>query len=250
MLLTFAATFLFVSKTKLADQIEKNENPIFTLIVDAGHGGRDDGTNYKGVKEKDITLAIARKIDSLAPQYGIKVFLTRNADVFLNPIQRVNIASRQKADAYISIHVNELRGYEYVSGMQVYVSNQNPAFDQSRLIGSAVAQSLSAGFKVSNKLYQRAENIWVLGENMLPSVLVECGFITNPHDMEMLTSNAQLTLIASNILKGVTAYAKHESIYQYQVQYYRAFNSHNNYLATSRTTLHRKRSFRRNSKTA
>jgi N-acetylmuramoyl-L-alanine amidase len=189
--------FLIMFKPKATLPTQK-ENKIFTVIIDAGHGGRDEGTKFKNFKEKDITLAIAKQVEALAPQYGLKVILTRHTDTFLNPIARVNFASQQNADAYVAIHVNELRGYSYVSGMQVYVSNKNPNFDQSRLLGSAVSQNLGADFKVSPRLQQRAANIFVLADNSIPSILVECGFITN--------------------LTGISAYANHAAINEYAVQ--------------------------------
>jgi len=191
---------------------------IFTVIIDAGHGGRDEGTKYKNVKEKDITLAIAKQAELLAPQFGLKVILTRHTDTFLNPIARVSFASAQNADAYVAIHVNELRGYSYVQGMQIYVSNKNPDFDSSRLLGSAVSQQLGANFKVSPRLLQRAANIFVLADNSMPSILVECGFITNPADLKLLTDSTKTLLIARQILAGVSAYAKHAAITEYAVQ--------------------------------
>jgi len=213
-----AAGVLFVFYPKSPKSPVKPINKIFTVIIDAGHGGRDEGTKFKNVKEKDITLAIAKQAEELAPQFGLKVVLTRHTDTFLNPIARVGFASLQNADAYVAIHVNELRGYSYVSGMQVYVSNKNPAFESSRLLGSAVSQNLGADFKVSPRLQQRAANIFVLADNSIPSVLVECGFITNPSDLKMLTDSAKTLLIAKQILAGVSAYAKHAAINEYAVQ--------------------------------
>lgn len=219
--------FLLLPKT--ARVAAKVPNKIFTVIVDAGHGGRDEGTKYKGVKEKDITLAIAKQVAAMAPLYGIKVVLTRDRDTFLNPVARVTFASQQNADAYLAIHVNELRGYSYISGMQVYVSNKNPDFEQSRLLGSAVAQDLGADFKVSPRLQQRAANIFVLADNSMPSILVECGFITNPSDLKLLTDTTQTLQIAKQMLAGIAAYAKHDTINLYAVQ-----------IASPATTSHHK----------
>jgi N-acetylmuramoyl-L-alanine amidase len=208
--------FLLLPKT--ARVAPKVPNKVFTVIIDAGHGGRDEGTKYKGVKEKDITLAIAKQVAAMAPLYNLKVVLTRDSDTFLNPVARVAFASQQNADAYLAIHVNELRGYSYISGMQVYVSNKNPDFEQSRLLGSAVAQDLGADFKVSPRLQQRATNIFVLADNSMPSILVECGFITNPSDLKLLTDTTQTLQIAKQMLAGIAAYAKHDAINLYAVQ--------------------------------
>ncbi len=218
-LLAIAVTSVFfLNKNKEAAAPVHKPNKIFTVIVDAGHGGRDEGARKGNIKEKDITLAIAKQVEAFGPQYGLKILLTRHTDTFMNPLHRVAFALQQNADAYVSIHVNELKGYSYVSGMQVYVSNKNPDFNQSRSLGSAVAQNLGADFKVSPRLQQRSENIFVLADNYLPSILIECGFITNPNDLKMLTDSSKIQLIAKQVLTGISAYARHSVINQYAVQ--------------------------------
>lgn len=76
--------------------------------MDAGHGGHDPGCNFKGKKEKDVTLAIATKFAKLVKDSypSIKVILTRDEDEFVELHERANIANRNKADLFISIHVN------------------------------------------------------------------------------------------------------------------------------------------------
>lgn len=224
---------LFTRPQKFATYKPK-PNKVFTVIIDAGHGGRDEGTKTKTVKEKDITLAIAKQIEALAPRYHVNVILTRHTDTFMNPVARVNFAMQHNADAYVSLHVNELRGYSYVSGMQVYVSGKNPDFEQSRLLGSAVAQNLGADFKISHTLQQRVERIYVLAENYMPSILVECGFITNPSDFKMLTDSTKTIIIAQQVLTGIEAYANHNTIDEYAVQQVPSFGTrHKTMLATT-----------------
>jgi len=219
---------IFLQKGLAAQNTASRLDRNFKLVIDAGHGGNDDGSKYNNIKEKNITLAIAEKIKTLAPLYGVDVIMTRSSDVFINPIGRVAFADHQNADVYVSIHVNELKAYNYVSGMQVYVSNHNPQFNQSCVLGSAVAKSLSTDFKVFNKLQDRAKNIYVLSENTLPAVLVECGFMTNPADLKMLTDSAQETLIAKQILEGVSAYKNNKVSEMYAVQLPRQIDTSRN----------------------
>ncbi len=193
--------------------------PSFTLVIDPGHGGVDQGTSvHSGIKEKNITLSIAEEIYKLSPEYGIHTLLTRDSDVFMNPLKRVDFASSQHGDAYVSIHVNELKGYQNVSGMQVYVSNYNQRFPESCKLGSTIASSLSTDFKIFPRLEDRSENIYVLSQNPLPSVLVECGFITNPGDLKMLTDSAKIRTLAKQILSGVQAYRENHVTQLYAVQ--------------------------------
>jgi N-acetylmuramoyl-L-alanine amidase len=194
-------------------------NMPFTLVIDPGHGGVDQGTSVRnGIKEKNITLGIAEEIHKLSPLYGIYTILTRDSDVFMNPLQRVEFASNRHADAYVSIHVNELKGYQYVSGMQVYVSNYNPKFSESCKLGSSIATNLSTDFKIFPRLEDRSENIYVLSQNPLPSVLIECGFITNPGDLKLLTDSTKILILAKQILAGVQAYRDNHVTQLYTVQ--------------------------------
>lgn len=246
-LLAVAVTaVILISKNKSIPPVHV-PNKIFTVMIDAGHGGKDEGTKFKTVKEKDITLAIAKQIEMLGPQYGLKIILTRHADTFMNPHSRVAFAVQQNADAYVSLHVNELKGYSYVSGMQVYVSSKNPDFEQSRQLGSAIAQDLGADFKVSHTLQQRAENIFVLADNSIPSTLIECGFITNANDVKLLTDSSKTLIIARQILTGIAVYASHKVINEYAVQ---AVNPARTKTLVATAHLHTKKLHKKNSKAA
>ncbi len=248
-LLAIGVTAVLLIPKKAITPVIHAPNKVFTVIIDPGHGGRDEGTKTKTLKEKDITLAIAKQIETLAPQYGVKVILTRHIDTFMNPIHRVAFAMLQNADAYVALHVNELRGYSYVSGMQVYVSNKNPDFEQSRQLGSAIAQDLGADFKVSRTLQQRAENIFVLADNFMPSTLIECGFITNANDAKMLTDSSKTLDIAKQVLTGISAYARHTVINEYAVQIVPQASAHHKALLSSNPS-HAKKLHKKNSKTA
>ncbi len=237
---------ILVSKNKSITQVQV-PNKIFTVVIDAGHGGKDEGTKFKTIKEKDITLAIARQIETLGPQYGLKIILTRHTDTFMNPHYRVGFARQQNADAYVSLHVNELKGYSYVSGMQVYVSSKNPDFEQSRQLGSAIAQDLGADFKMSHTLQQRAENIFVLADNSIPSTLIECGFITNANDVKLLTDSSKTLVIAKQVLTGIATYASHKVVNEYAVQAVNPGRQRSN-IAT--THMHTKKLHKKNSKAA
>jgi len=93
------------------------------VVIDAGHGGKDPGTMYKDVKEKDITLAVSLKLGKLIKQHhpSVEVFYTRNSDVFIELNQRGEIANKNHADLFISIHVNATKGSTTASGSETYV---------------------------------------------------------------------------------------------------------------------------------
>lgn len=86
------------------------EYKINTVVIDAGHGGHDPGTSGKKFKEKDIALSIALKVGQYIEQYvpGVKVIYTRSTDVYVPLDERAEIANKNKADLFISIHVNSI----------------------------------------------------------------------------------------------------------------------------------------------
>ena len=98
-------------------------NKSFTLVIDAGHGGRDTGAIGKGkVKEKDLTLkyalAFGRMVEQNSP--GVKVIYTRKTDTFVELYRRAEIANKNKADLFISIHINSLPKGKIAHGFQTY----------------------------------------------------------------------------------------------------------------------------------
>ncbi|HRH60348.1 MAG TPA: N-acetylmuramoyl-L-alanine amidase [Chitinophagaceae bacterium] len=159
----------------------------FKLVVDAGHGGTDEGAIGKNnLKEKDITLALSKKIKELSADYGIDVVLVRSDDVYMSPAEKVNFANKQNADAFISVHVNAADAHkkDNSSGIEVMVSKDNKQFEQSKLFGSALLQSLSKDFKINNNLVEPKTSVWVLKANSLPAVLAEFGYIDNDDDVK------------------------------------------------------------------
>lgn len=95
----------------------------FTLVIDAGHGGRDAGATRDRIKEKDINLKVALSLGALIEQNhpDVKIIYTRKKDVFVELNERANIANRAKADLFISIHVNAVPKSTGVSGTETFV---------------------------------------------------------------------------------------------------------------------------------
>ena len=195
----------------------------FVLIVDAGHGGKDFGGIGNGLYEKDVALKIAKKIKDLSSQYGINVVLTRDDDVFMSPKEKSDFANAQNADAFISVHINSAPKDEQgsKSGFEIGIPRKNLTFlSNNQVLGSAILQSISKDFKTEQALEQKRVGIWVLDNSNIPSVLVECGYITNAGDAKNLKDDAKVELMAKNILQGVAMYANNKvdksSLYQIQ----------------------------------
>ena len=188
-----------------------------TVVIDAGHGGIDPGAASKDGKvvEKTLALQISQKIQQLAPQYNVKVVMTRTDDnlpgnqtVIHEALKvRTAIAEQAKADMLVAIHISAAGNEDPAkwSGFEVYVSDDNNSrVDQSKQIGSAVLQELSKIYTTNTTLRQRGDKkIYVLDKSPCPAVLVECGFITNEKDLAFISNSNNQEAIAKKILEGI-----------------------------------------------
>jgi N-acetylmuramoyl-L-alanine amidase len=110
---------------------QEEENPFDIVVIDAGHGGNDPGCNGGSSKEKDVTLAIALKLGKMIEDSlkGVKVIYTRKTDKFIELSERSNIANKNNADLFISIHCNANDKKE-ASGTETYVMGLHKQDDQ------------------------------------------------------------------------------------------------------------------------
>ena len=102
--------------------VNQAEGKDFVVVIDAGHGGKDPGAKGKSINEKTINLFVAQKLGSLISQNhkDVKVVYTRKTDVFVDLDERANIANRNKADLFISIHTNAVKRGSAVAGTETY----------------------------------------------------------------------------------------------------------------------------------
>ena len=107
----------------LSSGAEAQTSKIQTVVIDAGHGGKDPGAVGKKAKEKDITLAVAKKVGAKIKQQNpdVKVYYTRTTDVFVELMERANIANRNDADLFISIHCNSVSNSPKTGGAETFI---------------------------------------------------------------------------------------------------------------------------------
>jgi N-acetylmuramoyl-L-alanine amidase len=187
--------------------VEKN----LTVVIDAGHGGFDPGTIAGGVQEKDLTLAIARKVKQFSAAYNVNVLLTRDADIMAGGkatkeeglLYRTDFASEQHADLFVSIHINNAP--DSARGMQVYLSSANAFPQKSQMLGVAMVEAMKKMF-ATQELLQRVENVHVLKATKMPAILIECGNLHNSDDLTFITNPENQDKVAKNILQGIVNY--------------------------------------------
>lgn len=208
-LLAAAAVFvkIFVSNGGLKPVISQNSRS--TLVLDAGHGGIDGGAiSDSGLKESDINLQIALKTEALVRFLGIDTVMTRETDTdnsdnkayseHDNLVQRVKLANSTENAVLISIHQNKFPS-AVVSGAEVMYSDN----DDSKALGLLTQDNLVALLDSSNRRVARPapKELLLTSSVKCPTILVECGFMSNPQEAQKLASNDyQLKLAA--ILAG------------------------------------------------
>jgi N-acetylmuramoyl-L-alanine amidase len=225
----------------LARQLGLN---VRTIVIDPGHGGKDPGTFVKGgLMEKDIVLDIAKILaPKLEEKLGCKVILTRDEDVFLSLEKRTAFANVNKADLFISLHVNanDVRG---VHGVETYILNmatdkrammlaaaENATSEKNisdlqkilneLMLNTKITESSKLAHEVQEGITGHMEKnritvkdlgvkqapFYVLIGAEMPAVLVEVGFITNPTERRRLGSKKYLADLAEGITSGIDDY--------------------------------------------
>ncbi|SFO22041.1 N-acetylmuramoyl-L-alanine amidase [Paenimyroides ummariense] len=228
----------------------------FKVVLDPGHGGKDPGAMRGNLVEKKIVLDVALKVGELLKlDKDIKVIFTRKTDVFVEVAERTKIANREKADVFVSIHVNAAKntsayGAEtYIMGISKNEANLDVAkrenavitlednyekhyegYDPNRpesLIGLTlmqeqfIKQSIDLASKIQVQFKDevlrtdrgvRQGPFWVLHSALMPSILVELGFISNKEEGEFLNSEAGKNEMAKAIARAIRDYKKSNSI--------------------------------------
>ena len=171
-----------------------------TIVIDAGHGGKDHGTTgVNGTMEKMLTLQTALLLSEKLKQVGANVILTRADDRFLSLSERVNIAGRNKADAFISIHYDSALN-RTASGLTVYYYKE---IDRS--LADALVEPLSQLTGIQQRGV-RVGNYHVLRENSRPSVLLELGYLSNPNEEAFVVSQTYQQSVTEAICNGLLRY--------------------------------------------
>jgi N-acetylmuramoyl-L-alanine amidase len=207
-LLIFAA---FTFKTKSSSSIYDGKK--ITVVIDAGHGGQDAGAkSADGILEKDLTLAIAKKVKELNSNDAVEIVLVRDGDVYMNPQQKVEFSKTKNADLFISFHIDNgpKQSANKYTGMSVWVAKDefsNAA--KSKVFASAILNEFSNNYElpVMSPLNQRQQGVYVLQANTCPAVLIETGFINNEKDLAYLQTNAAKETIAKNVLAAIEKFA-------------------------------------------
>ncbi len=198
----------------------QNSSDDYTIIIDAGHGGEDGGAvAHDGTLEKDINLDVAIKLKSLLKLYGYNVVMTRETDIMtcdenLKTIRarkisdirnRLKIINKYENSIFVSVHQNKFSDSSQ-NGIQVFYSKNNP---DSKILADAIQASAVSVLQPENKRLTKKSgtDIYLLYHSKTPSVLVECGFISNDAELDLLKSEEYRFKMATVIADGIIKYS-------------------------------------------
>lgn len=198
-----------VEKKQSSDNVQETMQK-YTVVIDAGHGGYDDGSiALDGTKEKDITLDMALKVGAmLEKEKDINVVYTRvDDDVYwtndnVQDLQaRINVAYDANADFFVSLHMND-NDDTSISGYEVYMSQVS---NTHVMLASNINEKLKElNYTNARGLYDESLTpLMVISWNEKPSTLVEMGFIRNEDDFNYITSKKGSKALAKAIAEGI-----------------------------------------------
>lgn len=187
-------------------------------VLDAGHGGNDQGTSLGETLEKDLTLSIVKEISTLLKKNkpGIKLILTRNDDRYLSLEERCNIANNANADLFLSVHINSAPN-PLVSGTESFYADLKGSnnsvrngsivrnIDRSELLAWLLQKNYGETGRPNDR-GARPKQLYVCQYTNMPAVLTEVGFLTNFQDAAYLTSKLGIRQIAIDIYNALMEY--------------------------------------------
>lgn len=181
------------------------------ITIDPGHGGRDAGTSYKGIYEKDLNLEISKVLKDTLKKDGATVYMIRDDDSDLSSkwddakkrgdlYRRILKIQENKSDLYLSIHIN-YHYYSSVSGAEVLY---HPINSNNLILAESIMKEFKNNLNTNRKVIKT--NLYLYSNTRVPGVLIECGFISNSNERYLLQKKSYQEKISKSITKGVVNY--------------------------------------------
>jgi hypothetical protein len=182
------------------------------VTLDPGHGGSPDNDHpellfdpgvqgVNGLVEKDLTLSIARRVRDRLQKLGARVVMTRDSDKYVDITPRIEAANSAGADLFVSIHLNYFGDDHSVGGSLVlYPNAASEAF--ARTVATTLGAQLGP-LGIPGDGTQLRDNLWTTAQ--MPAVTVECAYLSNPAEANLLKKSSTLDAIATAMVKGMEA---------------------------------------------
>lgn len=192
-----------VNLEKQEEQIERIVTNLSeaTIMIDAGHGGKDPGAvSSTGFYEKEATLSTAKILQKRLQDAGANVLMTRSDDTFISLNDRVYLTHKANADAFISIHYDAIEIANTMSGTTTYYYSENELD-----LATTVNEYLAANGPLTNNGIRSAE-YFVLKNNAQPSILLELGYLNSDLDASVVNTQAYQATVVEAIYQGLRDY--------------------------------------------
>lgn len=183
------------------------------ITIDPGHGGRDCGTSYNKILEKDINLQISLALEKELLDQGATVYMIRRTDIDLSSIydsrkkrgdlyRRLLLIKNNKSDLYISIHINWFKNPTYKGAEVLY----NPINPDNKQLAESITDNFKKDLQSNRNIHQT--DLYMYRNTTVPGVLVECGYLSNYHERNLLITSDYQQKIAKSITNGIIDYTK------------------------------------------
>lgn len=182
------------------DNFDKNR----VVVIDPGHGGKESGAVYEGVKEKDLNLKIAKLLQRQLEAEGIKVYMTREEDKYVGLYERSAFAERVGADILVSVHNNA--GHKNSRGsMTLYYPSKTIKTGnlQPKDLANSIQRFLTSSLNMKDWGIIERPNLAVLRTATVPAVIAEVGFMSNGEELKQLKSRTFQERAALSIKHGI-----------------------------------------------
>jgi N-acetylmuramoyl-L-alanine amidase len=193
-----------------------------TVVIDPGHGGRDDGARGNGLVEKELTLDVANRTEALLKQFGFPTVLTRTDDTYVGLPERAAISNRIDNCIFVSIHFNHATSG---TGIETFYASQKVPpesawtwvgfFNKPQPLTADNGETLAGFIQASMVMRTEATNrgirgrpLYVVRHTRCPAVLVECGFISNAFEARLIANTEYRDRLAKSLAEGVMGYTK------------------------------------------
>ena len=190
-----------------------NELPLLgrIIFVDPGHGGRDPGTTYGKIQEKDIVLEISEELRDQLSEKGAIVYMTRETDTDLSSewderkkrgdlYRRILMYKKYNAELYLSIHINYYSNTTE-SGAEVLY---NPINSENKIFGEILMNNFKNS--LGTKRILKKTDLYMYKNTTVPGVLIECGFLSNPNERYLLQQESYQKKLSKIITDSVISY--------------------------------------------
>lgn len=170
-----------------------------TVVIDPGHGGHDKGCQWGRVYEKHLCLDTSLRLENALRKKGYRTAVLRRSDEFISLPQRVSMAARYNNSIFVSVHYNFTWRQE-ASGIETFYSTP-----QSQSLAYYVNKSIMKRVKVVNRGVKTAR-YYVIRNALMPAILVECGFVSNPSERSNMRQAWYRQSVADGIADGISIY--------------------------------------------